>query len=69
MHMSSSNKDMAIIDFNNGKFFAYIYLNFIANLIYIIDILKSVYELRKSHAALAGRPTTQQLTTKNRRDI
>lgn len=47
---SSSNKDMAIIDFNN-------------------DILKSVYELRKSHAALAGRPTTQQLITKGRRDI
>ena len=69
MQMSSSNKDMAIIDFNNGKFFAFIFLILITNLICITDILKSVYELRKSHAALAGRPTTQQLITKGRRDI
>jgi len=39
MQLSSSNQDIALIDFNN-------------------DILKSVYELRKSHAALASRPTS-----------
>jgi len=33
------------------------------------DILKSVYELRKSHAALVNRPISSQPFTGNRRNI
>ena len=36
---------------------------------YILDILKSVYELRKSHAALANRPVTSQPFNISRRNI
>ena len=48
--MSSSSKELGLIDFNN-------------------DILKSVYELRKSHAALASRPQSSQPFNQNRRNI
>lgn len=48
--MSSSSKELGLIDFNN-------------------DILKSVYELRKSHAALASRPNSSQPFNANRRNI
>jgi hypothetical protein len=48
--MNNNNK------MNNNKYQSKNYQIYIINL--IIDILKSVYELRKSHAALANRPVT-----------
>lgn len=43
---------------------------FIYILYFILDTLKSVYELRKSHAALVNRPmSSQPFNNNNRRNI
>lgn len=38
-------------------------------LLFPLDILKSVYELRKSHAALASRPSSSNPFNQTRRNI
>ena len=64
---STSQKDIGMINFNNGKYISPILQ--LTQFYLLLDILKSVYELRKSHAALASRPSSSNPFNQTRRNI